>query len=258
MAKILFILLFFCSVSYAGTIHPSKQDKEYCEYGKLYKHVVELNCRKKSEKQLYSASAVIINSNWALTAAHIVKDMDVAIIVKEKVEYNSDKIIWHKDFKEEIFGNNDIALLYSEKNFNMDSYPELYEESNEVGEIASISGYGITGNFNTGSVQYDGIRRAGTNKIERIEENILVCTASRSDITKLEFLTASGDSGGGLFINGKLAGINSIIFSDNGTKNRSIYGNCSGHTRISKYIDWIKNKIKNESNNEVKIQPVSK
>lgn len=259
MLKILFTTIFlsFCSIINAGTIHPSKQDNEYKEYGKQYKHVVELNCREKENSQLYCGSAVIISSNWAITAAHIVKNMNIAVIVKEKKEYTINKIISHKDFKEEIFGQNDIALLYTEKSFEMDFYPELYKETDELGQIGAIAGYGITGTFATGAVRYDNIKRAGTNMVERIEENILVCSASRSNPTILEFCTASGDSGGGIFIRGKLAGINSIVFSEDGSKNDSIYGNYSGHTRISKYIDWIKNKIENNKN-EKKIQPISK
>lgn len=257
MTRILFLmLLIFCSNLSAGTIHPSKKDDQYVEYGKEYKHIVELNCREAEHKQLYSASAVIISPNWALTAAHVVKDMNIAVIVKEKKEYNVNKIIWHKDFKEEVFGNNDIALLYTKDDFGMEFYPELYTESNEIGELAAVAGYGITGNFNTGAVRYDSKRRAGTNEVERIEENILVCSASRDNPSVLEFLTASGDSGGGLFIKGKLAGINSIVFSENKSKTNSIYGNYSGHTRVSKYIDWIKRKMENKNENE--IQSISK
>lgn len=257
MAKILFlILLILCSNLTAGTTHPSKKDEKYLEYGKQYKHVVELNCRKAEGEQLYLASAVIISPNWALTAAHVVKDMNIAVIIKNKKEYNINKIIWHKDFKEEVFGTNDIALLYTKDDFKMDFYLELYKQSDEIGSLAAIAGYGMTGDFNTGAIRYDGRIRAGTNEVERITENIIVCSASINNPSVLEFLTASGDSGGGLFINGKLAGINSIVFSENKSKTNSIYGNYSGHTRISKYVDWIKEKMENK--NEDEIQSVSK
>jgi hypothetical protein len=56
--------------------------------------------------------------------------------------------------------------------------------------------------------------------------------------TSLEFLIASGDSGGGLFIDGKLAGINSCIMAVNGSP-KSDYRTESGHTRISINLDWI-------------------
>jgi hypothetical protein len=71
-----------------------------------------------------------------------------------------------------------------------------------------------------------------------------MCDASRSDKeSRLEFLISHGDSGGGLFINKKLAGINSLVFSSDG-KPDSSWRDESGHTRISLFIDWINNTIK--------------
>ena len=101
-------------------------------------------------------------------------------------------------------------------------------------------GYGITGNFNTGAKVSDGKKRAGSNVIDYIEKHILVCSASKpgNRITELEFLISNGDSGGGLFIDQKLAGINSgIMCSDK--KLDSSYGDESCHTRISIHRDWI-------------------
>src|SRR5208283_4095111 len=58
----------------------------------------------------------------------------------------------------------------------------------------------------------------------------------------LEGLIAPGDSGGGLFITTStgtyLAGVNSFVGSDSNLPN-SMYGNFSGHTRVSAYSDWI-------------------
>ena len=58
------------------------------------------------------------------------------------------------------------------------------------------------------------------------------------EVIKLEFLISHGDSGGGLFINGKLAGIHSFV-SASDKKADSSYGDQSGHTRISTYKRWI-------------------
>ena len=70
---------------------------------------------------------------------------------------------------------------------------------------------------------------------------MLVCSASvHSDknITKMEFLIASGDSGGGLFIDNKLAGINSCVMAVDRSP-QSKYNEESGHTRVSKFLGWI-------------------
>ena len=76
---------------------------------------------------------------------------------------------------------------------------------------------------------------------------MLLCSPSRygaKDHTVLEYMIGSGDSGGGLFIEGKLAGINSCVMAVERSP-MSKYGEESGHTRVSKFIDWIeKSKIK--------------
>ena len=60
-------------------------------------------------------------------------------------------------------------------------------------------------------------------------------------------LIAPGDSGGGLFITTPtgtyLAGVNSFVGSDFGLP-RSVYGNFSGHTRVSAYSNWIEAAIR--------------
>ena len=62
----------------------------------------------------------------------------------------------------------------------------------------------------------------------------------------LEGLIAPGDSGGGLFITTPtgtyLAGVNSFVGSDFGAP-RSVYGNFSGHTRVSAFSNWIEASI---------------
>ena len=70
---------------------------------------------------------------------------------------------------------------------------------------------------------------------------MLLCTpSSKINKTELEFMIAPGDSGGGLFIDNKLAGIHSCIMAE-GHKAKSDYRTESGHTRISDHVDWINN-----------------
>ena len=110
-----------------------------------------------------------------------------------------------------------------------------------------MAGLGFTGTFNTGIERADGKKRAGSNFIDRIERKILICSPSKRNekITELEYLIGSGDSGGGLFISNKLAGINSCVISSD-KKTDSSYGDRSGHTRISVFKDWIIKTIETE------------
>jgi len=122
----------------------------------------------------------------------------------------------------------------------LDFYPDLYETEDEVGKLCSISGYGFYGTFDTGAISSDENGRAGTNMIDYIDNDLLICSPSRPDrTTELEFIIATGDSGGGLFIEGRLAGINSCVLARDNKPNSS-YTDESGHTRISKYKEWIR------------------
>ena len=104
-----------------------------------------------------------------------------------------------------------------------------------------MAGWGLTGTFNGGVKISDGRRRGGSNFVDKIEKNVLICSPSRKNnkSTELEYLICSGDSGGGLFINGKLAGIHSSVLGYDG-KPDSTYGDESTHSRVSSYVPWIK------------------
>lgn len=232
------ILLTFAT--FAGTIDPSIPDSKYVEYGKKFPCVVKI-CGVEKNGDKFCASSIIIDDHHILTAAHVVGDCDKCFIVTDSDDtYLISKIIIHKDFDKN-FGMGDIALGYSESNFDLPFYPKLYVNGDEVGKTCAIAGFGLTGNFNTGAITSDKNRRAGSNVVDRIYQDLLICDPSRNssgEHTILEFFIASGDSGGGLFIDGKLAGINSCIIAS-GRSPKSKYNEESGHTRISKFIDWI-------------------
>ncbi len=243
-------ILFLCFIgtvnAYSGTIDPNTPDSKYIEYGKKFTYVGSL-CGSYENGDLFCASAVAIDDHHILTAAHVVEGAKICIFSLEKSPYKIETIIIHKDFgkKKHILdlSKSDIALCYSEKPFGLKFYPCLYENSDEQSKLSCIAGYGFTGNFISGAKIHDGIKRAGSNFIDIVkDDNLLICSPSKrndKDFTSLEFLIASGDSGGGLFIDGKLAGINSCIMAT-GSNPKSGYNEESGHTRISKFIDWIK------------------
>lgn len=237
----LFSILLF-SFSNAGTIDPDVPDKNYIEYGEKFKCVLEIagSYDDKDTKQ-FCASAVAIAPRWVLTAAHVVKESkSVFLYSPDRIKkIKIDKIICHEDFEESKFGFADIALCHTESDINIEFYSVLYDNTDEVNKLCAISGYGQTGTFLTGINTWDGKRRAGYNKIDEIENDLLICSPSISNKTKLEFLIGNGDSGGGLWIDGKLAGINSCVISVD-KKTDSDYGDSSGHTRISKFVSWIK------------------
>lgn len=239
------LILFISTFCIGGTINPSNSDSKYIEYAQKYNCIFKI-ITKKNGKITSSSSCVALNNKWIVTAAHIFqnkKNHDTFIIINNK-QYLISKVIVQKDFDPDIIGYNDIALgLLSENILIPIKYPELYIAKNEKNKIADIIGWGVTGSFNKGASVDDSKLRAGTNRISGIEKHLLMCDTSRIDESSpLEFLISHGDSGGGLFIDGKLAGINSLVFSSDG-KPDSSWTDESGHTRISLFSDWIKTTI---------------
>lgn len=242
--KLILIFSFiFSGHLFAGTIDPHTPDSKYVEFGKDFKYVYKI-CGTYENDGLFCASAVAIDPHWVLTAAHVVKGAKICIVHQEEKAFLIHQVFIHEEFNDGKFGLNDIALCYVDEDLGLDFYPPLHEDNNEVGKTCTISGYGCTGTFSTGAKKSDSLRRGGSNKIDGIDRDLLICSPSLENRTELEFMIASGDSGGGLFIGNKLAGINSCVIALDKSPD-STYGDECGHTRISKYVNWIRNKMKN-------------
>lgn len=236
----------------AGTRDPHTPDDKYLEFAKKFPSVLrfrsstEMTDKKTGEKrptQQYG-SAAVIRPNWVLTAAHLVAGAsDHTVLRDDGTPYPLATAIVPKEYESDNIGYYDLALCYSPKDFNLDFYPALYSEQDEIGKAITIAGYGITGTFHTGCVLADGKKRAGHNKIDSHERAILVCSPS-AGLTRLplEYMIAPGDSGGGMFIGNKLAGINSFVMASDKNPD-STYGDESAFTRISLYVDWIESQI---------------
>jgi|APCry1669188879_1035177.scaffolds.fasta_scaffold54783_1 secreted trypsin-like serine protease len=245
---VIFSLLFTSILSsFGGTIDPDTPDSKYIEYGENFNSVVKLCCF--DGKGLSCGSAVVIAPEWIVTAAHVVENCNSWTVTIGEEKYGIKKMIMHPSYKPEIFNSNDIAVGKLTKKIDLQHYPNLYTESDEVGKMCSISGWGFTGTFNTGVQKNDNKRRAGYNTVDKIQNNVLVCSPSRRDgkITELEYLICSGDSGGGLFIENKLAGVHSSVAGYDGSSNSS-YGDEARHTRVSIYANWINDTIAENTN----------
>jgi hypothetical protein len=238
--KLIVIILIsvLSSVVWAGTIDPRTDDNKYLEYAQDFIYIGQI-LGVNSENLEYMASGVVIKPNFILTAAHVVDSIKTCKIKVGDKEFPITKIMYQKEYSQNKVGYYDIAIGYSEERIELNFYPELYSKKDEVGKLCCMAGFGFTGTFNTGAVKSDNRRRAGSNIVDYIDRHLLICSPSISNNrTSLEFLIASGDSGGGLFIDGKLAGINSCVMAANGSP-KSDYKTESGHTRISESLEWI-------------------
>ena len=239
----LILALLLSGSSLAGTIDPNTNDSKYINYGKNFVYIGQIIGLNHNSEPYY-ASGVAYQDNIVITAAHVLEQTKEQIFLINNKNLKIDCFIIHEKYNSQNFGYYDIAIIKLLEPIQLDWYPELYEEQNESGKICSLSGFGMTGTFHTGAVRSDNNKRAGSNIIDGIDRGMLVCTPSINiKKTDLEFLIAPGDSGGGLFIGNKLAGIHSCIMA-NGHKAKADYRTESGHTRISDHAPWIKQTIK--------------
>lgn len=242
MIRILFLLLFCYSSLYAGTIDPNVPDSKYIQNASSLDYVVEIE-GKCQDNSLFYGSAVLIDDHNFITAAHVVENYKSCKISINRNAFVVARVISHPDFKHEKVGFADIAIGYSNKSFKLKTYPSLYNDNQEQNKICVIAGYGMTGKFNTENklLVFDRKKRAGSNVVDDIENDTLICVQTNrgeNNYTNMEFMIASGDSGGPLFIDDKLAGINSVLTvvkSELEERNRVE----SAHTRISKFVKWI-------------------
>jgi V8-like Glu-specific endopeptidase len=244
MKNLILVIIFICySIGCcAGTIDPNTRDNKYIEYGDKFIYIGQIVGTTESDEP-YFASCVALNDNTIITAAHVLSQTKNQIILINNKKLSIKKILIHHSYDHKRYGYNDIALASLNSSINLDWYPKIYENKDEIEKICSLSGFGSTGTFKTGYNKSDGYKRAGSNIINSIDRGMLICTPSfKINKTELEFMIAPGDSGGGLFIGNKLAGIHSCIMAE-GHKAKSDYKTESGHTRISDHVDWINDTI---------------
>lgn len=230
-----------CSMCLGGTRDPSVPDGRHLDYGEGYPFVIPLvsvcGCGVGPPHES-RASAVAIAPRWVLTAAHVVKGKSSCRVLVRGKEFPI-RVVLDGRFRDGDLERWDIALGETGGDMGLDFYPPLYEGSDEAGKLAGICGYGVPGTFSAGVSKADGRRRAGSNYVDSVRNHSLICSASLSGRTSLEYLISAGDSGGGLFIDGRLAGVNSFVKRPDGSRGFG-WGHHSGHTRVSLFVPWIR------------------
>ena len=246
----LIILLGLSSTAISGTRDPRTPDAKHLAYGELHQCVVPVRGlakypdMKEDETASFYGSGVIVSPHTVITAAHVLNHSTESYIL---VNGKKNKILGYAKLngsdQEKTVGPDDIAIALLEKPVELDFYPKLYTEDNELGKLCSVAGWGMSGTWITGTVNDDCKRRAGSNHVDLLLfKGMLVTSVETDPGTSLEYLIGNGDSGGGLFIDKKLAGIHSCIFTGDG-KLDSSFKDWAAHTRISTHAEWLQKMI---------------
>jgi len=205
------------------------------------------------------ASGVLVADNYVLTAAHVGQAGGTMTFTLPGGAYLRAWTVILPGWTGDPADGSDLALVRL-STLVLDEEPAaLYTATDEVGKTGTVVGFGKTGTGLTGATEPAGTKRAGKNVWDTTgvpygyPADVLMADFDNPSSTHdswfgkrrpiaLEYLAASGDSGGGMFLSDggveKLAGIVSFVAYRDG-EGDSDYGDAVGVVRVSSYLDWL-------------------
>ena len=223
----------------------------------------------------YLASGVLISPEWVLTAGHVtggnnflgggISNMTFSLTSGNSVlSFAAAEWVTHPGWAAsagDLLDGYDLGLVRLSQSVTAVQAATLYLQESLQIQPGTIVGYGSTGVGSTGFQSGTaGTKRAGQNMIDAqgdglsVSSNLLFVDFDQPGVTgesvvgsalplALEYLSAPGDSGGGLFITQDsqtfLVGITSFGWGYRDDDANSDYGDLAGFISTTAYAGWI-------------------
>lgn len=224
-------------------------------------------------------SSLLNGGTHILTAAHCVTDSNGNFLTgtTAQVSFAGGTVIEsisnfsvHPDWTGNLNNSGDIAVLELSNPVTDPTVQQygLYTGTDEIGQVVTKAGYGLSGTGVTGDVLASGTLRVGNNTYDahgrmlprswRFKNSQLfydfdfgntydtfgdALGFDSGHFGEMEVMSGSGDSGGPSFINNLIAGVTSFGFRlsayDYDATLNSSFGELAGDTRVSSFSSWI-------------------
>ena len=204
--------------------------------------------------------ATIINESWAITAAHCTQSERLQNQIASGEGYSVtvngkpmllDGITHHPTWTGRANSTTfDMALLHFKTPVSDITPIDIYRDTDEVGKVVSMLGWGGTGTGLTGVKGNDAQFRYAENLVDAANDIWIDWDFDNPEenpdkVLPLEGISGPGDSGGPAFIkvgdSFKIAGISSHQITRG--QPEGSYGVTERYTRVSSAVEWIESTI---------------